>query len=308
MNAKPPPANYSQRAAQPPTDTPFPPFGLYDRLLEQIQFDREEGVCESIDDLLHQQGPLAKKAIRVLPHLMPTIIRLDKLDLLGLLLQNGIAINAEAVRAAAEQPLKRAKAYLDLLFAHGWDINRALGGSEPPVLSTALNSPPLVRWLIAQGADPNATSEQLDITSITMAVQEQDYQTVELLLQHAGHQQNGYLVHSALQRVNDVEALEMLDLLSRYRRPIDEIQWQDEKSIVYRGCFSCGTPLYYACLWKKWHFALALVKLGADPDRASVKDGQPYGQTPREILVEEGAALAADPARGLCVAADDGLS
>ncbi|KAK1060375.1 hypothetical protein LTR12_013170 [Friedmanniomyces endolithicus] len=307
MYTQPPPPDYSLELAQLPTDISCPPFGLYDILLEYIRFDREDEVYISIYELLHLPGPPAQKARRILSHLMPVMIRLDKHDLLKLLLQNGIAINAEAVRAA-EQSFKRAKVYLDLLFAHGWDINRALGGSEPPVLSTTLNSPPLIRWLIAQGADPNATSEQLDITSISIAVQEQDYQTVELLLQHAEHRQNGYLVHSALQRANDAEALEMLDLLHRYRKPVDEVQWQDEKSLVYRGPFACSTPLYNACRWKKWHFALALVRLGADPDKASVKDGQPYGQTPREILVHEGAALAADAERGLCAAEEDGFS
>ncbi|TKA29086.1 hypothetical protein B0A54_16196 [Friedmanniomyces endolithicus] len=174
---------------------------------------------------------------------MPVMIRLEKLTLLNLLLQNDVAIAPEAVRAAAEQPFEEAKMYLDLLFTHGWDINKALGATEPP----------------------------LDITSLTVAVHQQDFEVVKLLLQHAEHRQNGYLVHSALQRANDAEALEMLRLLHRYRKPIDEIQWQDKKSI------------------------------------ACVKDGQCVGQTPREILVEEGAAFAAELAQGLCVAGGEDL-
>ncbi|KAK1075669.1 hypothetical protein LTR74_000077 [Friedmanniomyces endolithicus] len=275
MYSRPPPPDYAQEPAQLPTDIPYPPFGLYDILLENIQFDREDEVCISIHELLHRPGPPAQKARRILSHLMPVMIHQDKLDLLNLLLQNDVEIDPEAVRAAAEQPFEEAKMYLELLFTHGWDINKALSATEPAVLSIALNSPPLVRWLLAKGADPNVSCEQMDITSLSVAVNTHDFQIVKLLLQHAEHRHNGYLVHSALQRANDAEALDMLDLLHRYRKPIDEVQWQDEKSIIYRGPFTCSTPLYYACRWKKWHFALALVKLGADPDKASVKDGQP---------------------------------
>ncbi|KAK0250381.1 hypothetical protein LTS09_014533 [Friedmanniomyces endolithicus] len=313
MHPRPPPPNFSQKPAQPPPDTPLPSFGLYEILLENIQFDRESGVHESIHDLLHSPGPLGMKVRRILPHLMPVMIRLEKLTLLNLLLQNDVAIAPEAVRAAAEQPFEEAKMYLDLLFTHGWDINKALGATEPPVLrqlkvhSVALKRPRLLHWLLAKGADPNVSCEQLDITSLTVAVHQQDFEVVKLLLQHAEHRQNGYLVHSALQRANDAEALEMLRLLHRYRKPIDEIQWQDKKSIVYRGAFACGTPLYWACRWAKWQFALALVTLGANRDQACVKDGQCVGQTPREILVEEGAAFAAELAQGLCVAGGEDL-
>jgi len=102
MHPRPPPPNFSQKPAQPPPDTPLPSFGLYDILLENIQFDRESGVHESIHDLLHSPGPLGMKARRILPHLMPVMIRLEKLTLLNLLLQNDVAIAPEAVRAAAE--------------------------------------------------------------------------------------------------------------------------------------------------------------------------------------------------------------
>jgi len=176
------------------------------------------------------------------------------------------------------------------------------------VHSVALKRPRLVQWLLAKGADPNASCEQMDITSLSVAVHQQNFQVVELLLQHAEHRHNGYLVHSALQRANEAEALEMLHRLHRYRKPIDEIQWQDEKSLVHRGPFSCGTPLYWACRWSKWRFALALVGLGADLDQACVKDGRFVGQTPRDILVEHGAAFAAELAQGLCFVEGNALS
>lgn len=115
----------------------FPP-GLYDRLLESVRFDDPEEVLQRIEDHLSSSPVHAKKTKRALSHLLAPIVQLRKCNLLEsltpTLLTHGVAVHCLAIKAAVALPLDLAKVYLDMLFALGWDVNTALGNTEPPVL------------------------------------------------------------------------------------------------------------------------------------------------------------------------------
>lgn len=126
---------YKLRAVLPPTMATFvPPVTLYDLLLEAIQFGSDEEAYQAVSEALSRPPAQASKALRTLSHILPDVIRLRKNHLLQYLLQNGVTVIAAAVKMAAGLLYESAKYYLELLFAHGWDINRALSNTEPPVL------------------------------------------------------------------------------------------------------------------------------------------------------------------------------
>ncbi|KAF2773950.1 hypothetical protein EJ03DRAFT_263737, partial [Teratosphaeria nubilosa] len=239
----------------------------------------------------------SEKARRALTHLLPTIVRLDMRDLLTSLratpLAHGIPGDGMAVKAAAALPREQAEYYLELLFKPGWDVNTALSNTEPPVLSVALHDISLTRWLLENGADPNAPNAGCDIdyTPLSVAVNTSTIPIVELLLQHSQHSHNGHLVYHATQRADLDEAIKMIKLLHDYNKPIDDVLYQDLKSYRLRAPFPRGTPLCYACEDDKVHIALTLLELGADPDKPCLRYDQSVGPSPRQVAIDHGWTL-----------------
>lgn len=92
------------------------------------------------------------------------------------------------------------------------------------------------------------------------------------------------------------ESVRMIRLLHEYGKPIDEILYQDTKSSRLRAQFLRGTPLYYACNDGKCEVALALLELGADPDKACMRYDQIVGPTPREVAIQHGRTFS-DPSQ-----------
>ncbi|KAK1045300.1 hypothetical protein LTR74_018157 [Friedmanniomyces endolithicus] len=268
-----------------------PPVTLYDLLLEAIQFGSDEEAYQAVSEALSRPPAQASKALRTLSHILPDVIRLRKNHLLQYLLQNGVTVIAAAVKMAAGLLYESAKYYLELLFAHGWDINRALSNTEPPVLSIALHDTLLTRWLLATGADPNAHCD-MDYTPLSLAVQTAPLSIVELLLQYGRHCHNGHLIYYATQRANINETMQMTELLYQYTKPVDDILWQDATSYCLRAQFLRGTPLYYACIENKVPVALKLLDLGADPDKACMRYNESVGPTPREVAIQNGGVIA----------------
>ncbi|CZT25854.1 uncharacterized protein RCC_11523 [Ramularia collo-cygni] len=270
------------------------PPTLYHVLFESIQFDSPEEVVQRVIYNLRGPAEQAKKARRALSYLLSTIILLGKLDLLKALsdpmLQYGVPVIGTAVKEAATLPFEKATFCLKVLFTLGWDVNQALSNTQPPVLSAALHDASLTHWLLEMGADPNATTD-IDCTPLSIAVSRFDFQIVHLLLEHAHQSRNGHLVYYATQRTDPDESVTMIRLLHLYDKPIDEILYQDPKSYRLRAPFLRGTPLYYACVKDRMSVALALVELGADPDKACQRYNESVGPTPRQVAANLGWTL-----------------
>ncbi|KAK0280185.1 hypothetical protein LTR35_008336, partial [Friedmanniomyces endolithicus] len=69
-----------------------------------------------------------------------------------------------------------------------------------------------------------------------------------------------------------------------YEKPIDDMFWQDKRSFRNRGRLLRGTPLHNACELYNFETALALLELGADIDKACVRDDVSVGPCPREAI------------------------
>ncbi|KAM3417758.1 hypothetical protein BST61_g5988 [Cercospora zeina] len=116
------------------------PPSLYDILLDAIQFESPEEVVHRVTYNLSLSPEHSQKTKRALSRLLSPIVRLQRHDLLELLfetlVEHGVSVDAMAVKSAVALPLQSATVYLDILFALGWEINAALGNTEPPVLSS----------------------------------------------------------------------------------------------------------------------------------------------------------------------------
>ncbi|KAM3417759.1 hypothetical protein BST61_g5988 [Cercospora zeina] len=267
------------------------PPSLYDILLDAIQFESPEEVVHRVTYNLSLSPEHSQKTKRALSRLLSPIVRLQRHDLLELLfetlVEHGVSVDAMAVKSAVALPLQSATVYLDILFALGWEINAALGNTEPPVLSVALSSLPLVYWLLQKGADPNAACD-IDYTPLSVAVKGASIWVVQLMLQYAQHSHNGHLAFYATQRSDTSESTRIIRLLHQHHKPIDETLFQDTKSYRFRGQFLRGTPLYYACKNANLPIALTLLALGANPDKACVRYDEAVGPSPREIATQHG--------------------
>lgn len=142
------------------------------------------------------------------------------------------------------------------------------------------------------GADPNASCDT-DYTPLSIVVRSSAFPVVRLLWEFAKHSDNGQLAYYAMQREDSNEAANTIRLLHQYDKPIDAILWQDAKSYRLRAQFLRGTPLYYACIEENVPAALALLDLGADPDKPCMRFSHRVGPTPREMAIEKGGAIAA---------------
>ena len=109
------------------------PLYQYDVLLERLRSDVDADVRQHVLDLLHEPGGEAREKGWALSILLPNIIRHEMYELLLLLLRRGATVGGQAVKLAAGRP-SNATYYLDTLFAHGWDINRAISEYQAPVL------------------------------------------------------------------------------------------------------------------------------------------------------------------------------
>ncbi|KAK1060403.1 hypothetical protein LTR33_012920 [Friedmanniomyces endolithicus] len=252
------------------------PLYQYDVLLERLRSDVDADVRQHVLDLLHEPGGEAREKGWALSILLPNIIRHEMYELLLLLLRRGATVGGQAVKLAAGRP-SNATYYLDTLFAHGWDINRAITSSF------ALHNPALTRWLLEMGADPNASCDT-EYTPLSIAVRQESLSTIQILLEHAKNSESGHLVYCATEREPESESIRIIRLLHQYGKPIDDNFWQDSKSFRNRGRIPRGTPLHNACELYNFETAFTLLELGADIDKPCVRDNLSVGPSPREVI------------------------
>ncbi|KAK1812477.1 hypothetical protein LTR12_013171, partial [Friedmanniomyces endolithicus] len=147
----------------------------------------------------------------------------------------------------------------------------------------ALHNPALTRWLLEMGADPNASCDT-EYTPLSIAVRREPLETIQFLLEHAKDSESGHLVYCATEREPESESIRIIRLLHQYEKPIDDMFWQDKRSFRNRGRLLRGTPLHNACELYNFETALTLLELGADIDKACVRDDVSVGPSPREII------------------------
>lgn len=104
------------------------PYDEIDRLREDVRFGYAEAVRTSMEANKARSVP---KPLSRYSALLAEAIRHRHDNILEVLLSEGIPVTASAVKVAAEGKSTRA---LSVLIGHGWEINKPLSASEPPML------------------------------------------------------------------------------------------------------------------------------------------------------------------------------
>lgn len=125
--------------------------------------------------------------------------------------------------------------------------------------SAALGDPPLCRWLLEHGADPNLS--EYGFTPIMVAVRLHSPEVVKLLIQHGADPKTPMLLHSTasasskmIREANpqreDADRIGVMEILLQHGADVNEME-PDPKSrprddARRRRTLDTGTPLHYA--------------------------------------------------------------
>ncbi|KAK3635925.1 hypothetical protein LTR56_014463 [Elasticomyces elasticus] len=188
-------------------------------------------------------------------------------DIVEYLLSEGMTVHATHIKVATNN---RDTTVLELLFRHGWDINKPLHSGHPPALALAVEDPALVSWFLAHSADPNARCV-MDITPLSAAVESASLPTIQQLFDHGASVLRGQLMHYAVvRRLSD--RLQIMEyLLSKHPSlSLSKVMYEDEPyCFESKKYFGLGTPLHDAAASGHLDAVQFLLAHGSD---ASVKD------------------------------------
>lgn len=272
-------------------------YGVSDELQNAIIFDNRGDVCRILADV--RQLDDKNRLLSAFSYQFVTAIQMHNERMIRLLRSEGVYVTAVALEAAA---YTGSLSLLKLLFELGWDIDKALGPYSPPVLRyvipliggftadsgrLTLYDHNLVSDLLDLGADLNAGCN-IDLTPLSFAVKEADMPILRCLIQRAATSpsglRRGQLMHFAVQRVFHAERAEVIRLLAETGAPLDKVQYQDKKSVLWRSHFKLGTPLYLACQLGDCDAAETLIALGANLDKRCMQYGKRVDDSPRKLI------------------------
>ncbi|PPJ52145.1 hypothetical protein CBER1_10991 [Cercospora berteroae] len=263
---------------------PLPP-DEFDTLEYEVATGDLQIVHERVERLLGRGRTISKFS-----GLLGVAITYNRTAVLQYLLEQDVELSSEAAIAAVKRKNYTA---MELLLSHGWDINKALSSTQPPVLSVGLDDMAMTTWLLGKGADPNASCD-VECTCLSIAVQTAEHEVIDLLLKSGGDVRRGNLIHYALWR-RPID-LDLVYSLAQYGAPCDDVVFQDEKSFQLRGHFLLGTPLHEVCQGNVVvtssrdvaTVASILLAHGANPDKRKLQHGRSAGATAREIAGQRG--------------------
>ncbi|KAJ6148996.1 hypothetical protein N7471_000195 [Penicillium samsonianum] len=109
---------------------------------------------------------------------------------------------------------------LSLVMANGYNINQPISWNIPSLLIQGL-----CEWLLEHDADPNAQCV-LDITPLSIAVQEAPFEVIKLLFENNSSIEYGQLLHYAVRRSN-VDYLEVLEFIFDKRPSINQVIFEN---------------------------------------------------------------------------------
>lgn len=122
----------------------------------------------------------------------------------------------------------------------------------------------ICEWLLERGADPNAQCV-LDITPLSIAVQEASFDIIKLLFKHGGSIQYGQLLHYAIRR-RSADHLAVLGFILDKGPSINQVMFENHPpSYELQKPFGIGTPLHEAVELGNVDVVDALLTRGADP-------------------------------------------
>ncbi|RYN65001.1 hypothetical protein AA0119_g11500 [Alternaria tenuissima] len=238
-----------------------------------------DGVKKQIQSLLHEpRSPTPERNQPQPTWLFESLfiaIKNQNLELVKLLLSEKVAEKSDLPFEAAVRA--RAFEIMDHFLELGWDINTAMGPSEPSTLSIPIcrSDREMVEWLLAHGADPNSRCDW-DLTPMSQAMLAAPLDLIDYLFSQGADQRCGQLLHWAVIREKD-DALQVVRRVVELGVSVNEIKYEnDPKGWWAREPFGLGTPLHRAAEFGKVDIVKYLLKVGADPLKLDTK-----GKTPR---------------------------
>lgn len=117
--------------------------------------------------------------------------------------------------------------------------------------------------------------QQLGQPALTYAIAHGDIAIVHLLLAEGADVTWGNLLHSAVERENQIEGAEMIETLVRKGADVNAIRHDDPIALPFKMFSLLPTPLYLACGKENIPAARALLKHGADPKKKVLRQGSP---------------------------------
>ncbi|KAJ5654789.1 hypothetical protein N7490_001792 [Penicillium lividum] len=245
-----------------------------------LEFEQLQEACTSghLDDVrkLSKTGKITRDQ---LIHGLTVAQQNGHTDLVSYLLSIGAPIQVFHVEDAI-----RSSEYhlLELFLKSGYEINTPINWNTPSLLIRSFHDVNLCKWLIEQGADPN-TRCILDITPLSVAVQEASFEIIRLLFDRGGSVEYGQILHYAIRRDSE-DYLEVLSFVLDKSPPINQVMFEDHSlSYEMQKDFGIGTPLHEAVAIGKIDVIKTLLARGADPN---IKDSK--GQSAVEKANQEG--------------------
>ncbi|KAG5717470.1 Caskin-2 [Termitomyces sp. T112] len=177
------------------------------------------------------------------------------------------------------------QAFLD----SGWDINTGLGYMGD-LLALCLNSPSMIKWVLAHGADPNLNYNNGSHSALETAVINESPESVEVLIDIGGAQISNT---NALKFAARFGRTEMIELLLARGVEINEIPRPKYANNLMDYDTGMGTALHQAAIAGQLDAVQLLLEKGADPRLKNI-----VGKTALELARERNHATVVDVLEG----------
>ncbi|KAF2014355.1 ankyrin [Aaosphaeria arxii CBS 175.79] len=213
--------------------------------------------------------------LKWLDHLGATVdvARLERFDLVAVLLDNGFEFHPDLAQCAAQIALRTGDpATLEFALDRGWDINQSFRSRREPILGSVITNEALVEWCLSHGADPNGTCFG-GYTVMQHAAVYASLDTIKRLLQAGGNispgsKAAGVAAHAAMRETDRIPIIEYLlsvgaDINAQYL-----IQDENEEEEKGHCCDHFGknkTALHVAIRKGDRELVEFLLERGADP-------------------------------------------
>lgn len=149
-------------------------------------------------------------------------------------------------------------------------------------------------WMLAKGADPNATSA-LNETALSFAIREGTMKVVNKLLRlDTMDTSKGDLLHCSVQREESADTVKLIDrLISEEKAQVGAYEFDNDTASKLRYGFPLRTALHIACEVENISAAEALLRHGANIHQLKKQCNRFVSPTPLQLATDKSKELQA---------------